>query len=289
MQRTQWLKLALGLFLAYLALWPGSTITVMLDQVPAWGLWMGTLLLLLQGGAIVAWMLGTYGRRGALATLAAFLLAWAVEHIGETTGFPFGRYMYTDMLQPKLFGVTPFPITFAWLMVAIGSWQLARLTRQAMPALARIPAADILLAATLVMTIDLQIETVATFINNYWVWIDSGPFYGVPMVNFIAWWVVGLIICGVVTLIIGRDAPTLRAFPVWGRMPWPVRAERLTRLIPTLLYVLSSAMFMFVNFGRGYPLAGVVGIVFLGIVALIATSGWQYLRAESGRSPQTAD
>jgi putative membrane protein len=193
------------------------------------------------------------------------------------------------MLQPKLFGVTPFPITFAWLMVAIGSWQLARLTRQAIPALARIPAADLALSATLVMTIDLQIETVATFINNYWIWLDGGPFYSVPTINFVAWWVVGFVISGVVTLIIGRQPAAIRALPLWGRMPWSIRAERLMRLIPTLLYVLSSVMFTLVNFGRGYPLAGMVGVIFLGIALLVATRGWKYLSAEGGRARQIAD
>lgn len=40
--------------------------------------------------------------------------------------------------------------------------------------------------------------------------------------------------------------------------------------IPALLYVLSSVMFTAVNFARGYPLAGLVGLVFLATAAVIA-------------------
>ncbi|MBL8057507.1 MAG: carotenoid biosynthesis protein, partial [Anaerolineales bacterium] len=32
---------------------------------------------------------------------AAVPLAWAAEWLGSTTGFPFGVYRYTDLLQPQ--------------------------------------------------------------------------------------------------------------------------------------------------------------------------------------------
>jgi uncharacterized membrane protein len=96
--------LSLVCFFAYCAVFPGSTITVALDAVPAWGLWMGAAMLIVQGLAVIFWALGMYGARGALAVGLATVLAWAVEHIGETTGLPFGRYQYTDMLQPQILG-----------------------------------------------------------------------------------------------------------------------------------------------------------------------------------------
>src|SRR5687767_5729150 len=39
-------RLLLALFLSYLSLCPGSTISVAIGQVPAWGIWMGGALLL---------------------------------------------------------------------------------------------------------------------------------------------------------------------------------------------------------------------------------------------------
>ncbi len=90
-------RLALALFLLYLALFPGSTITVVLDQVPAWGTWMGGALLLLQGAIVLCWLLGGYGWRGALAAGLVLILGWGVEQLGVATGFPFGRYRYTGI------------------------------------------------------------------------------------------------------------------------------------------------------------------------------------------------
>jgi putative membrane protein len=118
-------RLALLLFCIYLAVFPGSTIVVALDRVPIWGTWMGGALLMLQGGTALCWLVGRRGARGGLAALLVFGLAWAVEHIGVTTGMPFGRYRYTGVLQPQLLGIVPLAIPCAWLMVATGAWQIA--------------------------------------------------------------------------------------------------------------------------------------------------------------------
>jgi uncharacterized membrane protein len=257
MPNTHFLRLALLMFLVYCAVFPGSVITVALDAVPPWGETMGAALLVLQGTAVVCWMLGMYGRRGAVAVLGAFVLAWAVEHVGETTGFPFGRYQYTEMLQPQLAGVVPVPITLAWLMAAFGSWQLARLAFGERAPLAALLA----LTGALVVVLDLQIETVATFINPYWAWIDTGPYYGVPTVNFVAWFVVGALMALIVTLALGNQ----HRVPA-GKGRW----VSIVRHIPALLYVLSSVMFMVVNFARGYPVAGIVGLLFLAAVVVFA-------------------
>ena len=218
-------RLALILFCVYLAVFPGSTIVVALDRVPGWGAWMGGALLLLQGGAALCWLLGRHGARGGLAALLVFLLAWAVEHVGVTSGVPFGRYHYTGALQPQLLGIVPLAIPCAWLMVAAGAWQLAtaknqeprteepratsygqRTTDNGQRTIYNLQSTicNLLVAATLVLLLDLQIETVATKINRYWIWQDGGPYYGVPTANFAAWWLIGLVMAVLVATALGR-------------------------------------------------------------------------------------
>jgi putative membrane protein len=219
-------RAALALFSLYLAVFPGSTITVALDLVPAWGEWMGGALLLLQGAIVLCWLVGSYGRRGALASVLVFLLAWGVEHLGVATGFPFGRYSYTTQLQPQLLGVVPLAIPCAWLMVAVGAWQIADCRLQIADYGSRISeqrtknkeqlqghvirktqhaTRTMFLAATLVLLLDLQIEPVATAINRYWVWLDGGAYYGVPAANFAAWWGIGLMMAVVVAWTLGSE------------------------------------------------------------------------------------
>ena len=238
-------KLAVGIFLLYLAVFPGSAVVVAADRVPDWGGWMGGALLLAQGAAALFWLVGFYGRRGALAALAVLLLAWGVEHLGVSSGFPFGRYTYTTMLQPQLFGVVPLPIACAWLMVAAGGWQIAG-------AVARTASGRITLAATLVLLLDLQIETVATRVNSYWIWHDSGWYYGVPTANFVAWWLVGLLMA----FAVARILPPAEAAPLRPGRRMPPSAVG----IPAALYMLSTLMFTVVNLARGYPLAGLIGL-----------------------------
>jgi putative membrane protein len=285
MMRHIFQRLALILFCTYLAVFPGSTIVVALDRVPSWGTWMGGALLLLQGAAALCWLLGMHGARGGLAALLVFVLAWAIEYAGVTSGVPFGRYQYTGALQPQLFGIVPLAIPCAWLMVAAGAWQLAAIDD-------RRPTIDdrllptvvsrrwsVLLAATLVLLLDLQIETVATKINQYWIWRDGGPYYGVPTANFVAWWVIGLAMALVVATVLPQVAG--RGSGRLGDRETERYAARLTsrlsRLtthvscqLPAYLYLLSTLMFAIVNLARGYTIAGLIGVMVLLVAALAA-------------------
>ncbi len=264
----QWLSLAC--FFAYCAVFPGSTITVALDAVPSWGLWMGAAMLIVQGLAVIFWALGMYGARGGGAVALAAVLAWAVEHIGETTGWPFGRYQYTEMLQPQILGIVPLPITLAWLMAGFGSWQLARLALGGRGGRIGLAA----LTGALIVVLDLQIETVATFINSYWTWIDTGPYYQVPPQNFAGWWGVGFLMALIVMFLLPPDAGVEPASVSSAPKPslWVRMLPFVWHRVPALLYILSSIFFTAANLARGYPLAGLVGVIFLAVAAWIGAT-----------------
>jgi putative membrane protein len=102
---------------SYLFVYPFGILLIALDIVPTWGTWMGGALLIAQGSMMGLWLLANYRWRGLLAALCIVVLSWAVEHVGVTTGFPFGGYYYTDALNLKIFGVVPLAVPFAWLLV----------------------------------------------------------------------------------------------------------------------------------------------------------------------------
>jgi uncharacterized membrane protein len=283
MMRHTFQRLALILFCIYLAVLPGSMIVVALDRVPGWGAWMGGALLLLQGAAALCWLLGQHGRRGGLAALLVFLLAWAVEYAGVTTGMPFGRYHYTGALQPQLFGVVPLAIPCAWLMVAAGAWQLATTDDRRPTTDDRRETAhlrwsvvngrwSVVMTATLVLLLDLQIETVATKINHYWIWQDGGPYYDVPTANFVAWWLAGLAMALVAATVLpeSRDWATGRLGNQATESYVARRMSHISRRLPAYLYLLSTLMFAIVNLAHGYSIAGLVGVIVLLVVALAA-------------------
>ena len=272
--------LALSLFLLYVAVFPGSTLTVALDRVPAWGVWFGAALLFVQGGALLAWLAAQHGARGLAAGLLIGALAFAVEYVGVVTGWPFGRYVYTPVLQPQIAGTVPLAICFAWLMVVPCAWEVAR--RLVPSSYGRWPA--LLASASLVLLLDLQIETVAAHINGYWRWFDGGPYHGVPTQNFAAWWVVGLALSALLERLTRTQNPEPRTQNPEPRTQnkdslTPRRIFVLRSLffvldpvrIPVLLYLLSTVMFTAVNLARGYTLAGLVGLAALvGAAALTA-------------------
>jgi putative membrane protein len=274
-------RLALALFLLYLAVFPGSTIIVAIGQVPAWGIWMGGALLLLQGVIVLCWLLGSYGRRGALAAALVLVLGWGVEQLGVGTGFPFGRYRYTDTLQPLIVGDVPLAIPCAWLMVVLGAYQWrAEVGDRRLRAWGK----QMLLTATLILLLDLQIETVATGVNHYWIWLDSGPYYGVPTANFIAWWLVGLAMAIVLESIL-RPTQVQRTknkeqttTPRTSRFTFYVlrfmyHVSRIVPSIPTALYLLNTLMFTAINLAHGYPIAGLIGVGVLLRAAYIRGTG----------------
>ena len=265
---------ALGCFWLYIVLFPGSTLTLALGQVPAWGAGMGGMLLLIQGLAAAAWLVWAYGRRGLLAGLGTGVLAWACEHIGETSGWPFGRYEYTSVLAPQIAGVVPLPIVCAWLMVALGAWQLAgRLARHTCHNGKFAHGMVIAGTASLILVLDLQIETIATRVNTYWRWNDQGPYYGVPTANFIAWWLVGLLMASMLVYAL-RDLQA--PMPNHERLGWRrVLVWPLPR-IPALLYLLSTLMFAVTTLVYGYTLAGLVGVLALGFAG-----AWMFRQARA--------
>jgi putative membrane protein len=253
---------------------------------------MGGALLLLQGAVALCWLLGAHGARGGAAALLIFALAWAVEHVGVTAGMPFGRYTYTGALQPQLFDTVPLAIPCAWLMVAVGAWQLATSQcgdaamrrcgdrKQSAYPLAHSPTRPLAFsrrvvpAATLVLLLDLQIETVTTRINQYWIWLDSGPYYGVPTANFVAWWLVGLLMASIVAIVLPPISAT-----TFTPSNLQIFKRSIIAHIPAHLYLLSTLMFAIVNLAHGYILAGLIGVLVLLAAALAARpiGGWRPL------------
>jgi putative membrane protein len=123
----------------------------------------------------------------------------AFEYIGVKTGWPFGTYYYTDVLGPKLLGTVPLIIPFAYFMMLYPSHVITNLILDGQPVSAQrgtagIAAASVLTA--LVMTAwDLTTDPVMAGTVGAWIWVDGGPYFGIPLENFLGWVVVVAVIC----------------------------------------------------------------------------------------------
>ena len=143
--------------------------------------------------ALVLLMLGTSvaeaaEARGARPVAAAGAVGFAAELAGVATGRPFGHYAYSGKLGPRVGGV-PLLAAAAWAMMARPAWVVAgwiapgRLRRIALAAGA-LTAWDVFLDPRMAR-------------EGYWSWPGGGRYEGVPASNFLGWWLTGLGVFGV--------------------------------------------------------------------------------------------
>jgi putative membrane protein len=136
----------------------------------------------LVAGLIV--LLAATSRRVALQLVAVAALGFVFELCGVRYGLPFGRYAYTGVLQPAIFGV-PLVMAFAWMA-------LVAYLRQALLRLNVGACGGALVAAVWMTTIDLVIDPLAANQLGYWRWVERGSYYGIPLSNFVGWFVCSL-------------------------------------------------------------------------------------------------
>lgn len=129
--------------------------------------------------------------RGILIFFAICLVVGNVfENLGVCSGFPFGRYCCTDVMGPKLFAV-PILLGLAYLGMAYLSWTLARVILGGMrnPLIGLRMVTVPLVAAFIMVAWDLAMDPVWSTIVHAWIWRDGGAYYGVPISNFLGWYV----------------------------------------------------------------------------------------------------
>lgn len=118
------------------------------------------------------------------------LIAGGAELLSTTTGFPFGKYAYTNQLGPKFLGLVPYLIPLSWFMMLYPSIHLA----------VQLSVPRWLFAATAAMLLtlwDVAMDPAMTTGFSCWIWETEGSFYGMPLQNWLGWFIVGFLIISV--------------------------------------------------------------------------------------------
>lgn len=202
-------------------------------------LWTTTIFLGLQA-LILFLLIGKLSSIVSASVSAAlvFVMSFFIEWWGVNTGFPFGNYVYTDILQPKIFGV-PLAITFAWFTVTSSSLLITKYFSHG-----AVTAAFI--SAVLILSTDIMLEPFASFVNNYWLWDMSK----IPLQNFVAWLVIGFGF----SLLINK------------LVKWKSPIDQNSVFIPFLIFAINVLNFTIVNILFGYYMITAVGLLMTGIV-----------------------
>lgn len=171
-----------ALAITYAVLWAGGVgHYLFIGAVAAEQNWLASAFLAVAGALV---LLTTNSRGDLLRLIAVAGFGLLVELCGASYGVPFGRYAYTSVLQPVVYGV-PVVMAFAWMT-------LIAYLQQATPRLRLSPFMGALVASAWMTAIDLVIDPLAANQLGYWRWVERGFYYGIPLSNFAGWFVASL-------------------------------------------------------------------------------------------------
>jgi uncharacterized membrane protein len=132
-----------------------------------------------------------YGPRRALALFViCIVIAFIMENIGVSTGFPFGSYHFeVDAGLPSI-GRIPIIVGPLWFGAGYFSWTVASILLDGADRQLDRPFNVVALpvvAAFVVTQWDLVMDAPNSTIAKVWIWHEGGGVFGVPLSNYLGW------------------------------------------------------------------------------------------------------
>lgn len=203
-------------------------------------------------------LVGRLGTRWIGALAAVYVLSFTAEHVGTGYGVPFGGYGYTGLLGWKLGGRVPALIPLSWFLMALPAWVVARALLGSGRG-ARV--LRVLVGALWLVAWDLALDPAMSWLTAYWRWEETGPYYGMPWLNLVGWYVTGLALLGALELL--ADRAGLHDLPA----RWMAAYYAVVALMPLGMLVTAGAWL-----GVGVALTGMAVCVALSLAAGAATA-----------------
>ena len=143
-------------------------------------------------------------------------VAWLAEFSSTRTGIPFGLYQYSLLTRGHELYVADVPLmdSLSFTFLAYASFCLARVALAGRTPSRPVTAA---VAGALMMALDIVIDPLAVrgdrwFLGPLFAYTPPGPYFGVPLSNFVGWVIVGAAGTGVYLAVSSDDS---------GRRVWP--------------------------------------------------------------------
>lgn len=181
----------------------------------------------------------------------ATTLSLGMELLGTGTGWPFGTYSYTTGLGQKIGGQVPYTIPLSWFSMGFAGWLLG-LGIARRQGWRPVQLVAVLLGVWLLTIWDLVLDPAMAHESlpiQFWVWHQTGPYFGMPLQNFAGWSLTGLLFMGLSAL--------------WSRPA--VDVDQLSARLPFWFYVVNTlfAMVLSASVGLWLPIliSAVAGLV----------------------------
>lgn len=164
-------------------------------------------------GAVTMFLVGIkaigFGKT-AIFFAASTTISFTSEWLGTTRGIPFGNYEYTNFLGFKLDGHVPYSIPLSWFYIGFACYLLASVIVTSL-GLRQRTLWTVALGVWFLTVWDLVLDPAMAHESlgiKFWIWEQSGAYYGMPIRNFIGWSITGLVYMGVARLL-WREEPTV--------------------------------------------------------------------------------
>jgi uncharacterized membrane protein len=203
-------------------LWAGDPLLVRIfaasmEHAGALHIWLGAAVMLAFGARTIGW------RLTGIFFVASTVMSLSFELLGTGTGWPFGAYEYTGGLGAKVLGRVPYTIPLSWFYMGFAAYLLASEV-VAWARTVRPTTLAVLFGGWLLMAWDLVLDPAMVHEGlpvQFWVWHQTGPYFGMPLQNLLGWIGTGLAFMAVSRVFWRRDlapgeAPPLLPFLVYA-------------------------------------------------------------------------
>ena len=172
--------------------------------------------------------------------LGLYIFAILFETFAIKTGWPYGNFYYGDSIGYRFFNTTPWTVGFAFPPILLLAYYVGQKLHQKKLYL-------YLVAGITAMLVDLVLDPAATTLK-LWVWEKGGPFYGVPLQNFVGWVIAGFIGATIIHQILknGRFTRSVSYSGLLILWFWTWVNLFLGQIIPFLVGLVLSVVFYYV-------------------------------------------
>ncbi len=196
-----------------------------------------------------------FGRTKALKLLAAgTLISLAFELLGTSTGIPFGTYSYTTLLGYRIADLVPFAIPLSWFYMVYASLAIVSRIFQADHSKST-KTVWALTAGAILTAWDVSLDPAMSRATNHWIWETDGFFYGMPLTNWLGWFLTGSIVARVMLFVAKTTT--------FERKVSPSR-------LPLVVYGINGVMPIAICLRHGLWWAGILGALAMGIPLFFA-------------------
>jgi uncharacterized membrane protein len=179
--------------------------------------WPDALLLLLAAAGSVTALARQLPLQNVLsAALVIGLMGGAAHALNASVGMPFGPLVFGADIGPKILKIFPWAMPLLWVVAVFNSRGVARLVLRPWRKIKNYGYWLIGLTALLVALFDLALEPFASHAKHYWLWTPTKfplEWFGAPLVNFLAWVFVTMLMLAFVTPTLIKKQPGPRSVP----------------------------------------------------------------------------